>query len=150
MMEAWKASDGSLYYSFIDPQRDERHHGESEYEVKTGTGSSFRRQFGENPNFWAFLGKCRLSPLDCVMFQSFKHQIACITTRDEDKYHSKFTKSRHFKRIFFDRAFPAHTQPLAPTKPCMGKAALPPWKGALAPKGSKIESQFLDCLWAFF
>ena len=40
---------------------DEVHHGESEYEVKTGTGSSFRRHFGEKPIFWVFLGP--ISPL---------------------------------------------------------------------------------------
>ena len=35
---------------------DQVDHGESEYEVKTGTGSSFRRHFGEKPIFWVFLG----------------------------------------------------------------------------------------------
>ena len=40
---------------------DQVDHGESEYEVKTGTGSSFRRHFGEKPIFWIFLGpKCPL------------------------------------------------------------------------------------------
>lgn len=33
---------------------DQVDHGESEYEVKTGTGSSFRRHFGEKPIFWFF------------------------------------------------------------------------------------------------
>ena len=40
---------------------DQVDHGESEYEVKTGTGSSFRRHFGEKPIFWVFLGP--ISPL---------------------------------------------------------------------------------------
>ena len=40
---------------------DQVDHGESEYEVKTGTGSSFRHHFGENPIFWVFLGP--ISPL---------------------------------------------------------------------------------------
>ena len=40
---------------------DQVDHGELEYEVKTGTGSSFRRHFGENPIFWVFLGP--ISPL---------------------------------------------------------------------------------------
>ena len=40
---------------------DQVDHGESEYEVKTGTGSSFLRHFGEKPIFWIFLGP--VSPL---------------------------------------------------------------------------------------
>jgi len=36
-------------------------HREPEYEVKTGTGSSFGRHFGEKPIFWVFLGP--ISPL---------------------------------------------------------------------------------------
>jgi len=40
---------------------DQVDHRESEYEVKTGTGSSFRRHFGEKPIFWFFLGP--ISPL---------------------------------------------------------------------------------------
>jgi len=40
---------------------DQVDHGESEYEVKTGTVSSFRRYFAEKPIFWVFLGP--ISPL---------------------------------------------------------------------------------------
>ena len=40
---------------------DQVDHRESEYEVKTGTGSSFRRHFGKKPKFWVFLGP--ISPL---------------------------------------------------------------------------------------
>ena len=41
-----KGHDFEFYVDF-----DYVDHGESEYEVKTGTGSSFRRHFGEMPNF---------------------------------------------------------------------------------------------------
>ena len=38
---------------------DQVDHIDYEYEVKTGTGSSFRRHFDEKPIFWVFLGFSR-------------------------------------------------------------------------------------------